>query len=186
MQCEEFVADYSDFLDSEFEAHSPSDYHYHLQRCSSCADYDRVMRHALQLVRQLEPPEANPDFLPRLQRRAFELANRRPGYLGARGRTAAAAGLMGLGLMAVASLAVVNPGRETVELPPVVVEPSPGEEPPSLWGPAPRFAPAASLLRVPDIQRNPLLATPTRKLSLFRAGLRASVPAADAGAVATE
>lgn len=187
MDCGEFLADYSDFLDGRCEAHSLSDYHYHLRRCSACADYDRVMRRALQLVQQLDPPEANPDFQPRLRRCVFELAKLPPGHLVEKGSAAAVLGLAALGVIAVASLAVLDRTRETVELPPVVVELSAGDEVPSLWGPAPKFTPAASLLRVPEFPPHLLLANPSqKKISLFRAGLRVVDAAADSGALATE
>jgi hypothetical protein len=187
MDCGEFLADYSDFLDGRCEAHSLSDYHYHLQHCSACAEYDRVMRRALQLVRQLDPPEANPDFQPRLRRCVFELAGQAPRHLAEKGSVAATVGLAALGVIAVASVAVLDRASEAVELPPVVVELSAGEEVPSLWGPAPKFTPAASLLRVPDFPRDLLLANPSQKrISLFRAGQRVADVAADSGAVAAE
>jgi len=187
MDCGEFLADYSDFLDGRCEAHSLSDYHYHLRRCSACAQYDRVMRCALQLVRQLDPPEANPGFQPRLRRCVFELAKQPPGHLAQKGSAAAVVGLAALGVIAVTSLAVRDRAGETVELPPVVVELSAGEEVPSLWGPAPKFTPAASSLRVPDFPRDLLLANPSqKKISLFRAGLGVVDLATDSAAVATE
>ena len=92
MECEEFITDYSDFLDHQFEEHSLSSYCEHLLHCSDCAEYDRVMRRGLKLVRQLELPGTCPDFAPRVNERALSSS---PGLdeRAVSGRTAMVAGL---------------------------------------------------------------------------------------------
>lgn len=170
MECEEFLTDYSDFLDRQFEEHTIVGYCDHLLRCSECAEYDRVMRRGLELVRELEPPETQRGVVPRVSERVLAAG---PGRGTGRGRAVLAAGVTALALFAVGSLAMLDSGG-TAELPPVVVKPAVADEVPSLWGPAPKFTPAVSLLRVPELTDDRLLRPPPRRLSLFRAPLKAS------------
>ncbi len=186
MDCEEFLTDYSDFLDRQFEEHSVASYCDHLLRCPDCAEYDRVMRRGLELVRELEPPEVCPALVPRVGERVPGLG---PGLSRGveRGRAALLVGAAAVALCVVGSLAVLSSGGPA-ELPPLVVEAAPVEEPPSLWGPAPKFTAAVSLLRVPDLSDGRLFRPPPERLSLFRAPLRASrrPPVGGALAVAPE
>jgi hypothetical protein len=170
MECEEFLADYSDFLDRQFEEHSIVSYCSHLLRCSDCAEYDRVMRRGLELVRELELPETRPGFVPRVSERVLAAG---PGRGTDRGRAVMVAGVGALALLAVGSLAMLDSGGPA-ELPPVVVEPAVADEVPSLWGPAPKFTPAVSLLRVPELTDDRLLRPPPQRFSQFRAPLKAS------------
>jgi hypothetical protein len=172
MECEEFLIDYSDFLDRQFEEHSQVSYYGHLLGCSDCSEYDRVMRRGLEEVRHLEPPGTCPDFVPLVEQRVLGPDPGLPGRA-ERGRAALVAGLAALTLFMAGSLAVLNSGG-TMELPPVVVEPGAAEERPSLWGPAPRFTPALNLLQVPERVDARLLRAPSERLSLFRAPLRTS------------
>lgn len=176
MQCEEFLEGYSDFLDGTLEEHSFTDYRYHLERCPSCSEYDRVMRRGLRLVRALDPPEAQADFLPRLQRRFFDLQARAVG-VGGRPRNLALASLLAAAsLFAMVSLPLLRPQVRALELPPVVIEAAEDAEVvASLWGPPPTFAPTASFLTAPDLSSDPFFASPPRPYSLFRRPLRAPV-----------
>ncbi len=181
MECEEFLEDYSDFLDGTLEDHPITDYHNHLEECRRCADYDRVMRRGLHLVRALDPPEAAADFLPRLQRRSFSLPSRAV-EAGLRRRDVAAAGLVAAGLLALISLPLLRPGPRALQLPPVVVErPEGAGEASSLWGPPPTFAPTASFLTVPDLSSDPFFASPPRRYSPFRAPLRTRTERTETG-----
>ncbi len=172
MECEEFLTDYSDFLDRQFEEHSIVSYCDHLLRCSDCAEYDRVMRRGLELVRGLEQPEARPGLMPRVGERV--LGSGRLSSRGVeRGRAALVAGVAAMALSVVGSLAMLNLGG-TAELPPLVVEPAASGEVPSLWGPAPKFTTAVNFLQVPDLSDGRLFKPPPERLSLFRAPLRAS------------
>ncbi len=173
MDCEEFLEDYSDFLDGDLEEHPACDYRDHLQKCPNCAEYDRVMRRGLHLVRALDPPESNPDFFPRLQHRFFD-RHARGAARREHGRALAVAGLAVVGLLLITQ-PVMQLGRGTLQLPPVVVE-APDADPdlPALWGPPPKFAPAASFLRAPDLSGDAIFANPRRPYSLFRTPLRVS------------
>lgn len=175
MECEEFLQDFSDFFDAEFEKHPPQEYKEHLETCAWCGEYDRVMRGGLRLVRELDAPEPVPDMMLRLQR----------SFLSHRDRSAAiavyakAAGMAGVMVAAVLFLAV-NPalrlGGDELELPPVVVQagPTPGQSH-SLWGPPPRFSVSASFLAAPGPSEGALLRRPLERFSLFREPVRASL-----------
>ncbi|UCC73348.1 MAG: hypothetical protein JSV86_01935 [Gemmatimonadota bacterium] len=172
MECEEFITDYSDFLDCQFEEHTLGSYCDHLLNCPDCADYDRVVRQGLELVRHLEPAESCPDFLPRVKAQVLG-PYAEPFGRGERGVGALVAGLAAVALVVASSLVVL--GREgAVDLPPVTVEPTTTGEPALLWGPAPRLRPTVSFLQVPDLDKSRLLATPPDQISLFRAPLEAS------------
>jgi hypothetical protein len=179
MECEEFLTDYSDFLDCRFEQHSKVGYCDHLLRCADCAEYDRVVRRGLELLRGLEAPEARAGLLPRVSERVLGCG---PGLsAGAdRGRAVLVAGVAAVALFVGGSLAVLDSGS-TAQLPPVVVEAVAADEVPSLWGPAPTFTPAVSLMRAPDLSGGRPLRLPPQGLSLFRAPLSTSrrTPAAD-------
>ena len=71
MECEEFLRDYSDFLDHRFEEHPIVSYCDHLLGCSDCAEYDRVMRRGLELLRRLERPETQAGLVPRVSERVL-------------------------------------------------------------------------------------------------------------------
>lgn len=182
MECEEFLEDYSDFLDGTLEDHPITDYRNHLEKCRSCADYDRVMRRGLHLVRTLDPPDAAADFLPRLHRRSFALQSRAV-EVGVRRSNLAVAGLAAAALLAVISLPLLRPGARALRLPPVVIEgPEVTNEATSLWGPPPTFAPTASFLTVPDLSNDPFFSSPPRPYSLFRTPMRARTERAETGA----
>ena len=169
MECEEFLRDYSDFLDRRFEEHPIVSYCDHLLGCSDCAEYDRVVRRGLELLRGLERPETQAGLVPRVSERVLGSG---AGRRAERERTVLVAAAAALALFVAGSLAMLDSGP--AELPPVVVEPVAADELPSLWGPAPTFTSSVSLLRVPDLADDGLLRPPGQRLSLFRAPLKAS------------
>ncbi len=174
MDCEEFLEEYSDYFDWRLEEHPLYEYREHLSNCRTCAEYDRVMRSGLHLVKGLEPPVAGTDCVTRVQQRVHQLQSRIGRRTGGLGLSLAVAGVTAITVLIVTSLPVFRSGSP-VELPPVVVEIGPDSERlPSVFGPAPRFAPAPSLLRVPDFKSEGLLATASDRISLFRAPLRTS------------
>jgi len=186
MECEKFLESYSEFLDGLLEEGPLSDCRDHLLRCPDCGEYDRVMRRGLRLVRELDRPETTPDFGPRLQN--SYLASSRPGE-GAGDYTKAVlvTGLAALSLIVVASLPALRPGGRAVQLPPLVVEtPAGANQLPSLWGPPPTFAPSASLLRVPDLSGDQLLAPPPQRFSLFRVATTSPTPTVETEEAAPE
>jgi hypothetical protein len=129
------------------------------------------MRRGLHLLRELDDPESTPDFSLRLHTGFLDLQHRIANQAAEYSRAAAVAALTVVSLLVVASL-TLGPGGD-LQLPPVVVESTANAEPlPSLWGPAPRFTPSASLLQIPNLDSEPFL-------SLFRAPLRTPPVAGD-------
>ena len=176
MDCEEFLSEYSDFLDRRFEEHSLSSYCQHLLACRDCAEYDRVMRRGLHLVRQLDPPSSFEDCVDSL---SHQLAYRPAGS-----RLSGAAAVAAGAFLALALVSLLDAGRATVQLPPVVVEaPDSRTDLPSLWGPPPRLAPATSLYEIPALGTEPFLTRPEEPYSLFRGQVRSQkLPERVAGA----
>ena len=77
MTCREFLDRYSDYDDSLIHASEADRFRQHMDRCPSCARYDRVLRKGRMLARQLPPPEPSPDFIPRLRLRLLRQRPRR-------------------------------------------------------------------------------------------------------------
>ncbi|HLU24740.1 MAG TPA: zf-HC2 domain-containing protein [Longimicrobiales bacterium] len=73
MTCQEFLARYSDYLDEQLEPLEAALCRAHMERCPSCARYDRVLRRGLALVRELPQIEPSSDFMPRLQHRLYHV-----------------------------------------------------------------------------------------------------------------
>lgn len=175
MECEEFLQNFSDFLDAEFEKHSPEEYKEHLESCAECGEYDRVVRRGLRLVRELDVPEPVPDLMLRLQR-SFLAHRDRSAVIAEYARTAGAAGVAIAAVLFLAVNPVFRPGGDELELPPVVVqaEATLGQSH-SLWGPPPRFYVSASFLTAPGPSEGSLLRRPLERFSLFREPVRASL-----------
>lgn len=187
MDCKEFLENYSDFLDRRLEARPLSDYREHLSHCASCVEYDRVIRRGLHVIRELDPPEPPPDFLPRLQYRVLDMQAGSDRRASRSGPMSALVVLSSVGLLVVASLGVMRVRGGAVELPPVVVEvPVDAGATSSLWGPAPKFDPPASLLQVSVFPRENLFVPPSERLSLFRAPLRVSTTSPEPDRVEAE
>jgi hypothetical protein len=172
MDCEEFLEDYSDYFDWRLEERPVQEYREHLSSCDACTEYDRVMRNGLHLVKDLGAPEPVDDCLSRVQQRVHALDRQLVHGMGRLRFAVAVAGVTAVTVMFITSLPFFRPG-ESVELPPVVVEIHPStDEVPSVFGPAPKLAPPASLLRVPSLATEGLLATPPEQIPLFRTPLR--------------
>lgn len=175
MDCEAFLEDYSDYLDWRLEEHLLTEYREHLLDCPTCAEYDRVVRDGLHLVKSLEAPRSDLDVVTRVQQRIQEPRSRLEQRMGELGVALAVVGLTVIGVLLIVSVPIFRRGGDAVELPPVVVELSPNrEELPSVFGPAPRFAPSMNLLQVPNFSGEGLLVTLPERIPLFRAPLRGS------------
>jgi hypothetical protein len=184
MECAEFLERYSEFLDGEVEASRVPAYQRHILSCSGCAEYDRVMRRGLRLVRELEPPEASPDIVPQLQRRFLDRSERSPWI--EYSRAALVAGATTLAIMATASIPNLSTGDRAVQLPPVVVETPASRGVPSLFAPPPTFAPQASFLTVPEFPSDQLLAPSSGRFSLFRVSTDTPEPREEGDEALTE
>lgn len=177
MNCQEFLDNYSDYLDRRLEIPGLAEYGEHLRECRSCGEYDRVMHRGLHLIRELEPPESTPDFATNLRSNIFAVQDSLQGNNRPLTAALTVATLAASLLFIVAALPVFSGNRDVMQLPPVVVDPPVRSSASvSLWGPAPTFRPATNLLLVPNLSDNPLRAIPPERLSLFRTPLPVAGP----------
>ena len=184
MDCAEFLERYSEFLDGEIEASRVPAYQRHIVSCSGCAEYDRVVRRGLRLVRELERPEATPDFVPQLQHRFLDGSERSPWIEYT--KAALVAGVTTIVIMAAASIPNLPSSSRAVQLPPVVVETPSSSGVPSLFAPPPTFAPQASFLTVPEFPSDHLLTPSSGRFSLFRVSTSAPEPREETEEAASE
>lgn len=146
MQCEDFLEGYSDFVDGRLEPPEHGTFEAHLDRCESCARYDRVVQRGLFIYRNLPELKPSPDFVPRLRHRLYHVDDQgrftRTTPVGSAALVAVAA----VGFLAVAWLPFATRLSVEVTLPPVAVEAPPGEmELPSLFGRGPFIRPASGV-----------------------------------------
>lgn len=83
MNCRDFLARHSEYVDGVIEASAAERMSAHAHACSSCARYDRVVRRGGALVRELPGIGVSHDFEARVRHRLFhardEMARRRAG-----------------------------------------------------------------------------------------------------------
>lgn len=138
MDCESFLAGYSEYRDGLL---SPSDravFDSHLAGCETCQRYDRVVKQGTELVRSLPSAHASDDFLDRLKHRLYHVDDGIP-LAGSRlGGSAALVGVAAVGLLALFWLPFAARVPVELELPPVAVQaPSTADEVPALFRPGP-------------------------------------------------
>lgn len=123
MQCKGFLDGYTDFRDGLLSPAREAEFEAHLEDCTACGRYDRVIRDGVELLSELPTPEGSDDFLPRLQHRLYNLdqgvldasSNR---FLG----SAALVAVASVGLLALLWLPFAASVPVEVELPAVAVE----------------------------------------------------------------
>lgn len=121
MECDEFIAGYSSYRDGFLDPGREERFRDHLEACSSCARYDRVVTRGTEVLRDLPRPEPSPDFLSRLRHRIYHVRDGIP-LDGTRGGSAAAVAVAAVGLLAFAWLPFATQVPVEVELPAVAVE----------------------------------------------------------------
>ncbi len=122
MTCAEFVEGFSEYYDGTAPRALVREAEDHLETCSSCRRYRRVMERGAELLRALPEPEVNEDFVPRLRHRLYHV-DQEPSLRGhtTSGTTALAVIGMALLLAAAAWSPALWQGVPTVELAPIVV-----------------------------------------------------------------
>jgi hypothetical protein len=73
LECSQFLAGYSDFRDGVLDAERSESFRSHLERCESCARYDRVVGGGVDLLLGRGEIEPSEDFALRLQGRLLAL-----------------------------------------------------------------------------------------------------------------
>jgi anti-sigma factor RsiW len=114
MTCQQFIAGYTEYLDSEQPDELRDRFEVHLARCPSCARYDRVLRQGLRLVQEVPELPPSPDFELRLQHGIFHLRDertRRPRV----SPTSGAALLAVAGLVALAAWGPLSPSGGVID-----------------------------------------------------------------------
>jgi hypothetical protein len=76
MDCTEFLSRYSDYDDSLVSGEEVARFRVHMDGCSSCARYDRVLRKGRMLARQAPGVEPSDDFVGGLHLRLWREARR--------------------------------------------------------------------------------------------------------------
>lgn len=83
MNCRDFLARHSEYVDGVLETAAAGRMRAHARGCASCARYDRIVRRGGALVRELPAMTLSPDFEARMRHRLYherdDLAQRRAG-----------------------------------------------------------------------------------------------------------
>lgn len=123
MDCREFIARFSEYYDGTGGAAETGAMEAHLDECSSCGRYHKVVTKGGQLLRALPAPELPADFEPRLQHRIYHIADEAAlARTVSSGTTGATAFAMALLLTAVAWSPTMKDEGSGVELVPVEVQ----------------------------------------------------------------
>jgi hypothetical protein len=118
VDCAEFLDSYSDFRDGRLAAEQRDGCETHMQLCTACARYDRVVGGGVQVFRSLPPLCPSPDFQDRLLRRLYAVegsANRH-----ASGASLTVTVMICIALGAGAWLPALRPQPDPVRLPAIV------------------------------------------------------------------
>lgn len=148
MECKEFLEGYSSYLDGLVDDERRRAFRDHIERCDSCARYDRVVQRGLKAFRNLPRLDPSPDFLPRLRHRLYHVQDEIPFQSARHGGSAALLAVAAVGLLALAWLPFASQVPVEVQLPEVAVErpASPdGGSVPSLFDRGPFVTPAAGV-----------------------------------------
>lgn len=151
MQCTDFIEGYTDFRDGLLDEARTEAHVRHIESCSACARYDRVLRGGLELLHSLPEAESSDDFMSRLQHRLYNVDQGLPDSVTNRFvGSAALAAVAGVGLLALFWLPFAASVPIELELQPVAVERPSGQvagsnELPSLFRSGPFVEPVSLL-----------------------------------------
>jgi len=150
MDCSEFVARFTDYVDGTAPATDAAAMQAHLDGCESCRRYKTVVEHGAELLRSLPEPELREDFEPRLQHRLYHVLEERTLSEHATSRTPAFA-VFGIAVLltAVAWSPLLRGGAPVVQLDPIVVDRAPA--------PVPRIRPVSAPRRPLQVRLAPAL-----------------------------
>ena len=135
MECMEYLARFSDFIDGRTEAPVSQEMEVHRSTCEQCRDYSSTLEAGRELLRSLPEVEVPSDFHLRLQVQIQKISS---GTAGLSPNGSLGSGASGFAILAVAGLMILAAWAPTlpssgdaVDLPPVVVEsPVPSFTPP--------------------------------------------------------
>ena len=126
MNCSEFVARFTDYVDGDAPSIDVEAMEEHLGGCESCRRYRTVVEHGAALLRSLPAPELREDFEPRLQHRLYHVQEERSISDHATSRMPAFA-VFGIAVLltAVAWSPLLKGSAPVVQLEPIVVDRAP-------------------------------------------------------------
>lgn len=129
MNCSQVVARFTDYLDGVASAEDSAAIERHLDRCSACIRYQKVLESGAELLRSLPEPELREDFVPRLQHRLFHADSERVMRATAdSGASALAVAAIAVLLAVLAWSPVLFSGSPVVQLEPIVVDRAPARD----------------------------------------------------------
>lgn len=123
MDCDKFLAEYSEYRDGEVSWAEREEFEAHLDACESCAHYDDVVRRGGDVLRSLPEVRVADDFMDRLRHRIYteDLERKRAAGRGTPGAVLATAAVAA-GVSLFAWTPVMQPGERLVRLPAVAAE----------------------------------------------------------------
>lgn len=126
MNCSDFVARFTDYLDGSARPEDVRAMDEHLEGCDSCRRYKNVIEHGASVLRSLPEPELREDFAPRLQHRLYHVQDERTSsdHVASRAPALTVLGIA-LVLTAVAWSPLLRSGVPVIELDPIVVDHAP-------------------------------------------------------------
>ena len=126
MNCSEFIAHFTDYLDGSASSEDLRVMESHLAGCDSCRRYKAVLEHGASLLRSLPMAELREDFAPRLQHRLYHVHDERSlSDQVASGAPALAVLVIAVLLAAAAWAPLLLATAPVVELQPIVVDRAP-------------------------------------------------------------
>jgi anti-sigma factor RsiW len=126
MDCSEFIARFTDYIDGSAPSQDVRAMETHLVRCESCGRYKTVLEHGASLLQSLPSAELREDFAPRLQHRLYHVQEERaaPDHVTSGAPAFTVFGIAVL-LTAVAWAPMLRGSTPVVVLEPIVVDRAP-------------------------------------------------------------
>jgi len=126
MNCTDFLARFSDFLDGSLPAEEVTAMDEHAASCPSCGRYRVVVENGASILRSLPEPELREDFVPRLRHRIYSVDEERSA---AEQSGTPALTVLGIAILltALAWAPVLRGGGRDVLLEPIVIDRAPRE-----------------------------------------------------------
>ena len=146
MKCSEVVAGFTDYLDGRSSEAERGAIEEHLERCTGCMRYRRVIVRGAEFLRSLPEADVHDDFAARLEHRLYHVDEERALGVHAASRTPAmTVASIALFLTGVAWSPTLFRGSPTDHLPDVVVEQQPPDfANPRVLTPPPVMLPAVA------------------------------------------
>ncbi|MDA0312251.1 MAG: anti-sigma factor [Gemmatimonadetes bacterium] len=121
MNCSDYVANFSDFLDGTAPADEIRLFEAHVEGCADCRRYREVVQRGSEVLRMLPEPELTEDFAPRLRRRLYQVPHHGALASGASATPAMTVVGMAILLTAIAWSPALK-GVPQIEMAPIVVD----------------------------------------------------------------